>query len=229
MINELEQNFHRIQQRISDACHEAGRDVEEVQLVAVSKTKPSLLISEAANLGMKHFGENYLQEATGKIHGLQPKPGDWHYIGKVQSNKTRDIAEHFDWVHTVDREKIALRLNAHRTDRPKLNVLVQVNVDNDPDKGGCSGDQALTLCRAICDLPNLRLRGLMTILSQETNPREGYESVAQLHREIGTQLAEPHRDSWDALSMGMSRDLEDAIFAGATLIRVGTALFGERR
>jgi pyridoxal phosphate enzyme (YggS family) len=210
---------------------------KEVTLVAASKTQATADLVSAYELGIRDFGENYLKEALPKIEALAHLALNWHFIGRIQSNKTRAIAESFDWVHCVDREKVARRLSDHRSPhhsdhklRAALNVLIQVNVDDDPNKGGVSPSEVEALVEVIDTLPNLKLRGLMTILHPSTNPREGYASVAQLALEIGQILAakEASNAQWDTLSMGMSADLADAISSGSTMVRIGTALFGPR-
>ena len=224
-----ERKFLAIQETINAAS--IGK---EVTLIAASKTQATADLVCAYDLGVRDFGENYLNEALPKIEALTHLALNWHFIGRIQSNKTRAIAEAFDWVHCVDREKVARRLSDHRRDhhseRPALNVLIQVNVDNDPNKGGVTPGEVGKLAETIDALPNLKLRGLMTILHPATNPREGYTSVAQLAAEIGQMLAARAGSNaqWDTLSMGMSADLADAISTGSTMVRVGTALFGPR-
>ncbi|MDE0269913.1 MAG: YggS family pyridoxal phosphate-dependent enzyme, partial [Gammaproteobacteria bacterium] len=170
------------------------------------------------------FGENYAQEAAAKIEALAGLPLRWHFIGRIQSNKTALIARRFDWVHTVDRLKIARRLAGHRADGPPLNVLVQVNIDDDPAKGGVAPDEAGDLVDAMRDLAGLRLRGLMAILERAGDAQSSYRRV----RTLFESLADRGGSGWDVLSMGMSGDLEAAIAAGATQVRVGTAIFGPR-
>ena len=217
-----------LNERIERACRGCGRSRESVHLIGVSKTKPAADVVAAREAGLRDFGENYLQEAIAKIQELEQLDLAWHYIGNIQSNKTKDIACHFDWVHTVDRAKIGKRLNDQRRLGKPLQILIQVNVDDDPNKGGCHTNELPELLEALVPLPNLELRGLMAILSQASDPRASYESVAQLHRQAAELLPADAQQSWDALSMGMSGDMEHAIAAGATHIRIGTALFGER-
>ncbi len=214
-------------ERVRTACQQASRDTDSVHVVAVSKTRSADEVRAAHGAGMEHFGENYLQDALPKIRSLQDIRAQWHFIGRVQANKTRDIAAHFDWVHTVDRLKIATRLNAHRQSSSlPLNVLVQVNVDADADKGGVTSDAELdVLVQGIEALPNLALRGLMTILAADTDPTTGFQALqAQFAR-----LAAHRGSHWNALSMGMSNDFETAIACGATHVRIGTAIFGPRQ
>ncbi len=196
-------------------------------LLAVSKTWPAESVREAAKAGQRAFGENYVQESVAKVAALVDLALEWHFIGPLQSNKTRPVAESFAWVHSVDRLKLAERLSAQRPPgMPPLQVCVQVNVSGEESKSGCTADEAPGLCRAVAALPNLRLRGLMAI------PEPAQKSAAAVRRfgelralrdrlnESGMQL--------DTLSMGMSDDLEEAVMAGATIVRVGTAIFGER-
>ena len=217
-----------LNERIQRACENSGRDRESVTLIGVSKTKPVTDVAEAHRLGLAHFGENYLQEAVKKIEELREPDVQWHYIGAIQSNKTKDVAKHFDWVHTVERVKIGQRLNSQCPEDKILKVLVQVNIDADPNKSGCLASQVPSLIDELIQLPQLEVRGLMTILSQSSDPRASYESVAQLHREVASGLGAEQRQQWDTLSMGMTGDMEHAIAAGATHIRIGTALFGGR-
>ncbi len=226
--DQLRVRFDQLNERIHRACQTYGRDPGSVQLVGVSKTKPGEDVARLHELGLRDFGENYLQEAIAKINSLHQLNLVWHYIGNIQSNKTRDIAQHFDWVHTVDRAKVGKRLSEQRDRADKLQVLIQINIDGDPKKGGCRAEALPELIQALEPLPNLELRGLMTILSQTSDPRASYESVAQLQRNAKELLPGTKRHHWNALSMGMTGDLEQAIAAGATHIRIGTALFGER-
>ena len=217
-----------LNERIQRACKASDRSVDEITLIGMSKTKPAADVTAAFELGLQDFGENYLQEATGKIDALQSIAATWHYVGNIQSNKTREVAKYFDWVHTVDRSKIGQRLSAQCPAGKTIQVLIQVNIDDDPNKGGCSPAQALDLTQQLTALPNLQIRGLMTILSKDSIPRDSYESVAQLSVQIAAELPAAQQACWDTLSMGMTYDLEHAIAAGATHIRIGTALFGAR-
>ncbi|MCB4359757.1 YggS family pyridoxal phosphate-dependent enzyme [Quatrionicoccus australiensis] len=220
-------NLQAVRARIATAASAAGRTPESIALLAVSKTKPLADVLTAAAAGQIAFGENYVQEGCEKAAATVGRSLEWHFIGPLQSNKTRLVAEHFAWVHSVDRLKIAERLSAQRpADLPPLQVCVQVNVSGEASKSGCTPDEALALCQAVATLPNLRLRGLMTIpeptddVAMQRAPlrqlREIYESI----RAAGLPL--------DTLSMGMTHDLEAAIAEGATIVRVGTAIFGER-
>lgn len=212
---------------INEACLKAGRAPTEVALLAVSKTRSADEVREAYHQGLTRFGENYLQEALDKMQLLDDLPLEWHFIGPVQSNKTRQIAEAFDWVHSVDRLKIARRLSEQRpADLPDLNICLQVNIDDESSKSGCSPDEALELAREIAALPHLNLRGLMAIPA----PSEDEAVQRQAFTKVRA-LAETLRASGipiDTLSMGMSGDLTSAIAEGSTLVRIGTALFGPR-
>ncbi len=177
--------------------------------------------------GVRHFGENYLDEAIDKIDCLNDLDALWHFIGRIQSNKTRQIARYFDWVHTVDRQRIARRLSDQCPEHKTLQVLIQVNIDDDPKKAGARPGECGDLLSAMLELPNLQPRGLMTILAKDHDPAGSYRSMAELHQSLAAQLP-PGYAAWDSLSMGMTADLEAAITAGATHIRIGTALFGAR-
>ena len=221
-------NLQAVHDRIRRAAQSAGRPPSAIALVAVSKTWPAEKIAEAHACGQNAFGENYVQEAMGKITRLAHLPLEWHFIGPIQSNKTRGIAEHFQWVHSVEREKIAIRLNDARPARlPPLNVCIQVNVSGQASKSGVAPGDELALARAITALPQLRLRGLMAI--PEPTPDAGVQRrrFARL-RELKDGLVAAGF-ALDTLSMGMSDDLEAAILEGATMVRVGTAIFGKRR
>ena len=224
----ISENLTSVRTAITEAAIAAGRDPETITLIAVSKTKPAADVLAALAAGQQHFGENYVQEAVAKIAevgaGVQDRRPVWHYIGAIQSNKTRDIAAAFDWVHTVSREKIARRLNDQRPEGPRLSICLQVNVDGDPNKSGVAPDDAATLLEACLGLNRLDVRGLMTILDPETEPLEGYN---RLH-ELFDTLKDRAPACWDTLSMGMSGDYPAAIAAGATQVRVGTAIFGLR-
>jgi pyridoxal phosphate enzyme (YggS family) len=228
-MNPIANKLQQVQARIRAACAAAGRDPRAVQLLAVSKTFDAEAVRHAHAAGQTAFGENYIQEGVDKITALRALPLQWHCIGPVQSNKTRLVAMHFDWVHTVDRLKIAQRLSEQRpADLPPLQVCLQVNTDGGPTKSGVAPTQALALAQAVAQLPRLHLRGLMAI----PDPVEGhaaqvavYRQATALFEDISRALSLP---GWDTLSMGMTADLEAAIEAGSTLVRVGTAIFGER-
>ena len=195
-----------------------------MQLLAVSKTKPAAALREAHAAGLRDFGENYLQEALGKQLELADLPLIWHFIGPIQSNKTRAIAEHFAWVHSVDRLKIAQRLSEQRpADLPPLNICIQVNVSGEASKSGCTPADLPALAKAISELPRLQLRGLMAI-PEPTEDRAAQDAAFAAVQSLQASLDLP----LDTLSMGMSHDLESAIAQGATWVRIGTALFGAR-
>ncbi len=213
--------------RIRRACEEAGRPVGEVTLLAVSKTFPATAVREAWLAGQRAFGESYVQEAVAKIASLADLPIAWHFIGPLQSNKTRPVAEYFDWVHSVDRLSIAKRLSdARPVAMPALNVLIQVKVGGETSKQGIAPNEALSLAYAASALPRLRVRGFMTIPPPSRDIRVQRTQFAVLSRLFAT--ARSQGIDADTLSMGMSDDLEAAILEGATLVRVGTAIFGKR-
>jgi pyridoxal phosphate enzyme (YggS family) len=224
---ELKQHLTVIDTAIREAASACGRDPESIQLLAVSKTKPSSDIQMLHALGQRSFGENYVQEAVDKIHELQELDIEWHYIGHIQSNKTKLIATEFDWVHTVDREKIASRLNDARDGDP-LNILIQVNVDLAETKSGVSPTDLKALAMAIWKLPHLKLRGLMSIPDpvSENDLQRAHQQLRALFEEI--KADHPTPEIFDTLSMGMTNDLELAISEGSTMVRIGTALFGAR-
>ena len=217
--------------RIDSACHAAGRPENCAHLMAVSKTFPVAAIREAYAAGQRVFGESYLQEALPKLEQLADLDIEWHFIGPLQSNKTRQVATHFDWVHSVAREKIAQRLSEQRpAGMPPLQVCLQVNVSGEASKSGVEPDAALALARAISALPNLQLRGFMAIPEPGLPlpaQRGRFRQVAALLDSV--QAAGLPIDPVDTLSMGMSDDLEAAILEGATMVRVGTAIFGARQ
>ena len=229
-MNSLSSSWQHVHDRIDAACQAGGRSMGSVQLLAVSKTFPAAAVAAVAALGQRDFGENYVQEGVDKITALQGVAGlVWHCIGPLQSNKTRQVAEHFDWVHSVDRLKIAQRLSEQRPAHlPPLQVCLQVNIDGGPTKAGVAPSEALALAQAVAALPRLALRGLMTI----PDAVEGFDAQVAVHTqakhlfdELQTTLGLPH---FDTLSMGMSADLEAAVQAGSTMVRVGTAVFGAR-
>src|SRR5882724_9119293 len=214
-------NLQAVKARIGRAAQAARRDARAVTLLAVLKTHPQSRIAEARAAGQHAFGENYVQEALEKMSALPES--EWHLIGPLQSNKTRLAAERFQWVQTVDREKIAKRLSEQRpAELPALNVLIQVNASGEKTKSGVQPSEVLDLARIIASLPRLRLRGLMAI-PEPGAPRERYAEVRQVFDELKKRM------EVDTLSMGMSDDLEIAIAEGATMVRVGTAIFGARR
>lgn len=227
-MNTLQDNLSRVQQRIHRVAAEYGRNPDDIRLLAVSKTRPAKDILALAEAGQFAFGENYLQEALDKIEATGERDLEWHFIGPVQSNKTRHIAGHFAWLHSLDRLKIARRLSQQRHAwQAPLNVCVQVNISEEPAKAGVLPAQASDLCHAVQDLPGLKLRGLMAIPQASEDfdtQRRNFRALRQLQESIqmsGLAL--------DTLSMGMSGDLEAAIAEGATLVRIGTDIFGPRQ
>ncbi|MNE44048.1 hypothetical protein D3C80_1382580 [compost metagenome] len=223
-MSTIADNLSTLAARIRAAAQAAGREPSDIRLLAVSKTKPAAAVREAYAAGVRDVGENYLQEALNKQAELTDLPLTWHFIGPIQSNKTRAIAEHFDWVHSVDRLKIAQRLSEQRPEGLEpLNICLQVNVSGEASKSGCTPEELPALATAIAALPRLKLRGLMAI-PEPTDDRAAQEAafaqVRQLQDSLGLDL--------DTLSMGMSHDLEAAIAQGATWVRIGTALFGAR-
>jgi len=225
---QLQSNLLQVRARMTSAATRYGRDPNAVHLLAISKGHPANALHCLALQGQQDFGENYLQEALGKMRALHDLPITWHYTGQLQSNKTRPVAEHFHWVHTVDRERIAMRLSEQRPDNvPSLNVCLQILLQEEPGKGGIPPSEAAGLAAQVRALPRLKLRGLMCIPPASDDfqqQRDWFEQLASCMRELNSKGFE-----LDTLSMGMSGDLEAAIAAGATWIRVGTALFGERK
>jgi len=223
-LHSISENIAATKASVNAAAHAAGRDPTDIHLVAVSKNKPGAAIEAAYAVGLTDFGENYLQEAVGKIQALAHLPLTWHFIGAIQSNKTRPIAEYFHWVHTVDRGKIARRLSEQCPQGKILDVCLQVNIDQDSAKAGVLPGDAATLLDEVAGLPNLRVRGLMTILESCGDPLPSYQRLAALF----IDLAGRGKGPWDTLSMGMSKDYAQAIMAGATHVRIGTDIFGPR-
>jgi pyridoxal phosphate enzyme (YggS family) len=220
-------NLAQVNQRIATACAQSGRNPEVITLIAVSKTKPWSAVATAYRAGQRHFGENYLQDALTKIAQVQDMAIAWHFIGAIQANKTRTIATHFSWVHTLDRIKIAQRLNDQRPKHlPPLHVFIQVNVNHEENKAGIELEQLPGLVAKVQQLPRLRLQGLMCI----PRPTQDQQTQAMPFQQLQQALVKLQADYPDLqqLSMGMSADLEAAIAAGATHIRVGTDLFGAR-
>jgi hypothetical protein len=223
----IAQRLAAVRDRINTAAQAGRRPADPILLVAVSKTQPVTAIEEAIAAGQTAFGESYIQEALPKIAALSAYSLIWHFIGPIQSNKTADIAAQFAWVHSVERLKIAQRLNDQRPAHlPALNVCIQVNISREDSKSGIAPTEVLALAHAITRLPRLRLRGLMTVPKPDADPvqqREPFRLLHQLLMQMNTQGL-----SLDTLSMGMSDDLEAAIREGATIIRIGTAIFGQR-
>ena len=223
-MTEITDHLAQIFERVARAAQRARRSPSSVTIVAIGKQQPALAIAEAQRAGVAHFGESYVQEALPKIAALADVPITWHFVGKMQANKTRQVAETFDWVHTVDRLKIAERLSEQRSPFAKpLNVFIQVNQGSEPQKSGARADDVAELARAIGALPRLALRGLMTLPPQSGTAARWFAELATLRARL-----ESDGIALDSLSMGMSGDFEDAIAAGATHVRIGTAIFGSR-
>ncbi|MDU6388248.1 MAG: YggS family pyridoxal phosphate-dependent enzyme [Pantoea sp.] len=227
-MTSIQHNLQQLRQRIRAAATQCGRDPEEVTLLAVSKTKPASAVEEAIAAGQLAFGENYVQEGVEKIEALAAHPQvEWHFIGPLQSNKSRLVAEHFAWCHTVDRLKIAQRLNDQRPDAlPPLNVLIQVNISDENSKSGIMLEDLPELAQQVAALPRLQLRGLMAIPAPESDYARQL-AVCQRMADAFRQLKQHYPDV-DTLSLGMSDDMEAAIAAGSTMVRIGTAIFGAR-
>ncbi|SPJ35319.1 YggS family pyridoxal phosphate-dependent enzyme [Kushneria phyllosphaerae] len=226
----VKDNIVAIRHRLEQALVSAGRPADSAAVLAVSKTKPADMLRAAFDVGQRLFGENYLQEALEKQQALADLEAiEWHYIGALQSNKTRDVAEHFSWVHTVDREKIARRLSEARpASMDALNVCLQVNISRESSKSGVMPEALPALAEQVMALPGLRLRGLMAIPAASDDPAQQRRPHAAL-RELFETLARRYPEApLDTLSMGMSGDMEAAIDEGATLVRLGTAIFGSR-
>ena len=233
-MSDTANNLQGVRRRIAAAVEAAQRGVDTVELIAVTKTFPASAVLEAIAAGQSAFGENYVSEAVAKIalvRAALPRdaaPPVWHFIGPIQSNKTRDIATHFDWVHSIDRLKIAERLSAQRDPaRAPLDVLIQVNIDDEATKSGVAPEALPALARAVASLPGLRLRGLMTV-PRPRDDEAGQRAAFARVRALAVRLKSEGLPC-DQLSMGMSADLEAAIAEGATQVRVGTAIFGARR
>jgi pyridoxal phosphate enzyme (YggS family) len=223
----LPEQVRIVRDRIESAARAAHRNVDSVTLLAASKAQPAEKVRALAQLGVRDFGESYLQEGLGKIEALRDLSLTWHFIGRLQANKTRPVASAFDWVHGVDRLKIAERLSEQRPfHAPALNVCLQVNVGGEGSKGGVSTAELPALAASVAALPRLKLRGLMCIPPDEHDPSRQRAWFAELRRALESLNAAGA--ALDTLSMGMSGDLESAILEGATIVRVGTALFGPR-
>jgi len=222
-MRSIHDNLQAVRQRIDAASKAAGRDPGGVTLLAVSKTHPAALVEQARAAGQRAFGESYVQEALEKMDALAPGGLEWHLIGPLQSNKTRAVAGRFDWVQSADSEKIARRLSEQRpAGLAPLNVLIQVNVSAEARKSGVAAGEVPSLAKTIAGLPRLRLRGLMAI-PEPGAPRERYAGLRALYEKLKPEFG------FDTLSVGMSDDLETAIAEGATMVRIGTAIFGARR
>jgi PLP dependent protein len=224
-MSELAERYQHVQSQIRHALHIAGRPKHSVCLLAVSKTKPAEQLAALYALGQRHFGENYLQEALLKQQQLAAFDISWHFIGPIQSNKTRAIAEHFAWVHSVDRLKIAQRLSEQRPgELAALNICLQVNISGETSKSGVTLAELPELAAAVSELPQLRLRGVMAI----PEPEHNYPKQRQPYRQLFETVQNLNRPELDCFSYGMSGDLKAAIMEGSTCVRIGTALFGER-
>lgn len=227
----IQQNLENVRHLIATAAQQCDRSPKEIQLLAVSKTKPVTAIQEAFDAGQRLFGENYVQEGVDKIQYFNAMPFasqlEWHFIGPLQSNKSRLVAENFHWMHTLDREKIAHRLNEQRpADLPPLNVLIQINISDEQSKSGITLAELPLLAEQISRLPNLTFRGLMTIPAPESDPARQFATFEQMtHAFNQLKLDYPQIDT---LSMGMTDDMASAIQAGSTMVRIGTAIFGAR-
>lgn len=227
-MNNLKENLDNVASRLRRACEAVGRGVEEIQLLAVSKRHPAEKIRALYGLGRVAFGENVVQEALGKQEELEDLEIEWHFIGSLQSNKTREIAENFDWAQSVDRQKILKRLSDQRpTALNPLNICLQVNIDNEPHKGGCRPEDVLSLAEIANSLPGIMLRGLMAIPRLDEHSggasEESFKRMQRLYRECQAAGFE-----FDTLSMGMSADMEQAVAAGSTMVRIGADIFGRR-
>ncbi len=224
----IENNLTQVKHRIQVASQSSKRDFDEISLLAVSKKHSFEKIQVAYGAGQRHFGENYLQEALEKIELNDHPDLIWHFIGPIQSNKTKAISQNFEWVHSVDRLKIAQKLNEHRPESlAPINLCLQVNIDREPSKAGVFPENALNLAQAITIFPKVKLRGLMAIPQKERAAEisSPFERMSCLFKEINSKL---ENEKMDTLSMGMSDDLEEAIQYGSTFVRVGTAIFGKR-
>lgn len=226
----LQHRFEQVSARIAAAALRYGRVRDTIGLLAISKSQPLAALQTLIELGQRDFGENYLQEALPKISALSQVPLIWHFTGQLQANKTRPVAEHFHWVHTLDRERIALRLDEQRPhDAAPLNVCIQVRLAAEPGKGGIAPEELPALVRCVRQLPRLRLRGLMCIPPPAENfaqQRAAFAQLAELLHQLNDSAGDPPQ--LDTLSMGMSDDLEAAVAAGATWLRIGTSIFGPR-
>lgn len=226
-MSTIKKHLSEIINHIAAASKKAGKPIDQVQLLAVSKTWPSSVLREAAQAGQQCFGENYLQEALNKIRDLADLKLEWHFIGPIQSNKTKEIAHHFDWVQSIDRLKIAQRLAKQRPiEQPNLNICIQVNIDNEASKSGVSVDALMSLAQQIHQLDRLVLRGLMIIPAKTDDVKQQVIAFQQA-RQLFEQLKSLY-PTVDTLSMGMSSDMDLAIAEGSTMVRLGTALFGQR-
>jgi len=223
------ENLNAVGERIVTCCNNCDRNPAEITLLAVSKTRPAQDLRFAYEAGQRHFGENYLQEALEKQDALSDLDIHWHFIGPLQSNKSRAVAERFQWMHTVDRLKIAQRLSAQRPkDLAPLNICLQVNIDGEQSKSGIAAQNLVAMAREVVKLPGLRLRGLMAIPALRQNIQAQEKPFAELASLLQSLRQEFPEQTLDTLSMGMSGDMEAAIACGATIVRIGTDIFGAR-
>ncbi|ELV2794467.1 YggS family pyridoxal phosphate-dependent enzyme [Enterobacter ludwigii] len=229
-MNDIAHNLAQVRDKISAAAIRCGRASEEITLLAVSKTKPASAIADAIEAGQHAFGENYVQEGVDKIRFFQEQGKtdlQWHFIGPLQSNKSRLVAEHFDWCHTIDRLRIASRLNDQRPEAlPPLNVLIQVNISDENSKSGIALEELDALAADVAALPRLTLRGLMAIPAPESSYERQFAVAQQMA--VAFEALKARYETVDTLSLGMSDDMEAAIAAGSTMVRIGTAIFGAR-
>lgn len=229
-MNDIAHNLAQVRDKISAAATRCGRASEEITLLAVSKTKPASALAEAITAGQRAFGENYVQEGVDKICHFRDQGQDdlqWHFIGPLQSNKSRLVAEHFDWCHTIDRLKIAARLNDQRpADMAPLNVLIQINISDENSKSGIALSELDALAAEVAALPHLTLRGLMAIPAPESSYERQFAVARQMA--VAFEALKARHTTVDTLSLGMSDDMEAAIAAGSTMVRIGTAIFGAR-
>ena len=229
-MNDIAHNLAQVRDKISAAAIRCGRASEEITLLAVSKTKPASAIADAIEAGQHAFGENYVQEGVDKIRFFQEQGKtdlQWHFIGPLQSNKSRLVAEHFDWCHTIDRLRIASRLNDQRPEAlPPLNVLIQVNISDENSKSGIALEELDALAADVAALPRLTLRGLMAIPAPESSYERQFAVAQQMA--VAFEALKARYNTVDTLSLGMSDDMEAAIAAGSTMVRIGTAIFGAR-
>ena len=226
--SELESNLSKTKKAIELSCKLIAKDPSSIRLIGVTKTQSTDTIRQAYNAGITDIGENYVQEALTKMDRLRDLDIGWHFIGNIQSNKTRLIAENFAWVHSVDSLKLATRLSDQCPRGKTLNLLIQLNVDQDPNKRGIDVSETTELVSKATDLPNIKIRGLMIILSEQTNPLVGYKTAYKIFEKLKTLKSHQENIYWDTLSMGMSKDFEQAILSGSNTIRLGTNLFGPR-
>lgn len=227
-MHSISNHVTALEKRVAEAAQRNGRVRDSIRLVGASKTQSAETIRAAVSCGITEFGENYLNDALPKIAALRDLSLQWHFIGAIQSNKTRDIAHHFQWVQTLDRAKIAQRLSDQRPDdADALDVLIQINIDDEPQKAGIAPDALAEFAPHVLKLPRIRLRGLMSIPRPEVDP-EAQRTAFRRMRELFERAKPMGAMHWDTLSMGMTQDFETAIAEGATMIRIGTALFGPR-